>query len=746
MTRLCISLSLLCTVSFIAIASVSACDLGGEGLEELDGSRSMIFWHPGQTRVMDFYVENKSPITDTIVIEVTLSDPNWTYSLNRTLFEDVPPWTTVYFSFSLTAPMNVMAGDFVEVNLTARSLTTNITESLNWRSYVIVERDIKVIELGEPYYELNNTSSIRTEVRVSNIGDLPFNVTMDSRTSEDSETIDDRVRVTIDPAEFELLRGEETNVSVFIEVLSPTLLRADSEYGTFIWARILEDKSVWSGLRIDWGVAEIFEASVDPERSSHRILPNEEVSVEISLSQSTNNHTGHTWHLTTNNISIGWQVTIREGSYEINGSGSFTVDMAVGAPGNALPGAYTVVELLFMCDQFPGKVLTSVVTIDVEEVHFVQFFVSPGYQRFTVEDMFNGTTARYDVTMYNKGNVQEYLAIEFLTDGSRGTDTLTIRSPRDAGVMLQPYSDYTFFFEVEVDRLTPAKEYWINVHFLWDHVPIPPDRVVLEVDPFMDITCSMEIAPEPVINPNLPDPEVTLSIANTGNLRVPYILQWSVLPVEGNIRVRGASDRMSDLHIVQSGEINNHTFRLFIYPPDAGPMDDGSFQMTVLHYNGHTLWNGTVEYSVVYPDLSIVGYEFDAPVRRGEQNVMFVAVENRGDGTSPATSIVLISEVMGEELNMTDVPELAPGGSIVLPLGFRLTAEEDIFVVEVDPHHEVYEHGYGPNSINMTVSDPAEPPEGPGPTSSFLLGLLLVLGLSGMGYVAYRLVRRRLDR
>ncbi len=743
--RLVITFTLFLTVAFIASASVNAYDNGGPSINANLESRYMWFFHPGQTIIMDFYVENQSPVTDSIVIEAWVSDRNWTYSIDQTLHEDVPPWTRVFFNFSLTAPMNAVAGDHVDVNLTARALNHNVTESINGRFFVIVERKIIVIDLGDEYYELDNTSIIRTRLRVNNTGDLPVNVTMEASSTVDGELIYEGVEVTLEPIEFELLPGEGRNVSVVIEVLTPTHLRSDSEYRTFVRAGILEDKSVWSGARIDWGVAESFEASVDPERSSHRILPNEEISIDIHLTQSTNNHTGHTWRLTMDNLTNGWWVAFYEGPYEVTGPGSFVVDMVVGVPGRTTPGTDMEVEVLFTCDQLPELELRSVLVFEIEEVHFVQFFMAPRYQRYTVEDMTEGSNVKYNVTILNNGNVQEYLAMEIRRDGSPGSETLEFINPRSAGVLLVPYSEYTFTFEVAVDKYTPAKEYWINLQFSWDHVPIPSDQVILEVDPYMNLSCSMVMGPEPVINPNLPEPRVTLTMVNTGNVPVPYFLQWSVLPVGGGVHSRGESDSWNDLHLLETGATRNHTFRLFVQSPEDGePLDDGSFQLFVLHYDGYTLWDGAVGYSVVYPDLAIVGYDFDAPVRRGEANIMFVAVENRGDGTSPASSIVLIRELTGEELNMTDVPELAPGGSIVLPLGFRLTAEEDTFAVEVDPHREVYEHGYGPNSINMTVSDPAEPPEGPGPTSSFLLGLMLVLGLSTLGYVTYRLVSRRL--
>ena len=201
---------------------------------------------------------------------------------------------------------------------------------------------------------------------------------------------------------------------------------------------------------------------------------------------------------------------------------------------------------------------------------------------------------------------------------------------------------------------------------------------------------------------------------------------------------------MSDLHILQSASSRNHTLRLFVSNGEDGrEYDDGSFQLFVHHYDGHVMWNGTIEYQVTIPDLAVRDYGFDAPVIVGEPNLVLVTVENRGDGWSRETMVVLVRESNGEEINRTKVPKLAPGGKVSVPMDFILEASRDFFGITVDPDDDVNEAGDGDNSRRFGVTGMVTGPGTPSPAFSFLLGFLIMLALTVGAFGAYHLWKSR---
>ena len=136
--------------------------------------QNMFFFHPNETKVLPFEVQNTGGIADKYDVELNSDDiaEGWTIELNNTYceLEGESSWP---FRLTATSPEYASEGDKTYINITVRSRgNSEKTDAISFIAFIIVTHDVS-LTCRNPVSTVYPGKSVSYNLFVTNIGDVP---------------------------------------------------------------------------------------------------------------------------------------------------------------------------------------------------------------------------------------------------------------------------------------------------------------------------------------------------------------------------------------------------------------------------------------------------------------------------------------------------------------------------------------------------------------------------------------------
>jgi len=335
------------------------------------------FFHPNDTRVLHWYLENRGDLVDDYRLTLDYDDwaeeIGWSLRLNETLFNDVRPRGMAYFSLTTTSPVKASEGDSINVSLTATSLNSlAVNKTYSWRSFIIVEKEVR-LSCAEPTKLIDPGGSAEFRLNIVNTGDVP-----DSYLVEYTLLPEDRgwsISVDVD----RLVLDADGSREVTFVLQAPEGARTDASATVFVRVQSTSDKSVWDGKKLMGLVNPTFHIEMEVVEDNKWVMPGGEVEFPVIIRNVGNMHGEVSIYLTSSTPMPGWGALLGAETISLSGGDEVVVPLTVTASPYALAGFRQVIEVNAISEDFlsSGYVEVTALVGQVHRLNIVEHGISP---------------------------------------------------------------------------------------------------------------------------------------------------------------------------------------------------------------------------------------------------------------------------------------------------------------------------------------------------------------------------------
>lgn len=680
----------------------------------------LITWRPGQTRVEEIYVENQGGLTDSYKVTFNLSDPDWTGSLDNDTFLDVPPGGRITFNFSLTAPEDAISGDWCEANITASSMTVNISETIRYKAWVMAIWDLQIRYDGEEPSNLTDDLQAQWILRVENTGDFDMEVELELEV-----TLDDRaaegLMAELDRSALKLNKGELTNVTVTVTVTDLSLVRSHTEYRLTVRARERISRYEYAKEVISFMVPALFHASVEPEGGTWSLRPGQAHTVAFKITQETVDVRGTTWKVSHGQVPATWRVFIDGETVLLIGNDEGYINITVVAPRYAPADAHMILEVFLEPLEHPSMGLEMELEFVLPAFHDVRLSAS-------VDDEFLTPPDRLIIVaeVENRGNVLEevtlFCNVTYLED-----ECLSPSPMEPLSSSVGPYNTSSFILSYWSDRTPLAGEYRFALECACAGGAVLSHSLEVTVAKVLDLQV-LALPREAVrVNPNADPVELPFYIKNAGNIEL-LLNQDTHSDLEDQGLVSEVPELTPGLPF-QLGPGHLRFLTLRLSAGDGAPFGAGTVELRFQQEGSENIWRSTFEVIVVGPDLNLSVLWNPKIVERGSYVTLGTTVRNDGTGDSPMTLMTVLWGGDPEPMYDTPIPPLGPGQEAYIELTFLPKGRSGTYHLVVDREGAITEAGDAPNEVRFDLVAVAGEEVDGGPSLTGLVAAAALLAI-----------------
>jgi len=661
----------------------------------------MFYFHPGQTHVMKAWVVNTGTYTDSYELTVDVNGPlRWVVVLDLYRADDVQPGEKVTFNLSITAPLDAQEGDHIFVNVTARSLMSNKTDSLNFISFVIISRDVRIscdnltreMDSGETIsflLNVTNTGDVNDSYKIEWItypGDAPWSAEASART-------------------FDLERGKST--SILFNVTSPDDRAEDGS----VWVSVIStaDKRATDSLVLHCYVKVRWSASVQPANGTILVRPGVAERFELNLTQLTNDRRDRNWSVDLSVTDSTWGVEAMPWDFVMAGTSAKIINLTILAPSRSSPWESAALIVVLCCEQVPTEELEALFALQVAEVHKLDLLRYPDQTL----SQYSGEAVSTDFDVQNAGNVPEIFEVKIapLYGCTLGSSIGSIEGP--------------WFQLLPLEKATIRIQLTLPVHpskLKFDqNLTLSSTSMDLLMIEFQNQIMSSEGPPRMPFRLSGDTENVILVEAGGQSLKVnftienlnPEQLDVAFCSTVNNPRC-SAWVQESVLHLLPYGSrVNWITLRA----EEAAPF--GNYVLTINPFYGKSALK--FNFTVVGPDLQLAEPSPNHVSIEGEIASYSLTVANVGRGRSDSTMLIVMGPGEIQVATPVYVPGIAPGKWVNVTVGILPYSGMNKYTFIVDPNGTIKQDGNATDSRSLWLQ-----PSPPADTSTSPLRFLWV--------------------
>ncbi len=710
------------TVLFLLLIGVVVLSFESIAAEDPEGSDhemgahfcgiNFYWFHPNQTKVFHFWVENQGLLPDSYVINFTIDDPRWKWELDHDFFPDVPGQEMRYFNLSLTSPPDGKAGQYINATLTASSMTVNLTESISWKSFIIVERAVD-LECADRVKETDSGDVVFFELMVRNIGDLEDTYRIEY-TLEDPDL---GWEVEVPEGLLNLDVKESGNFTV--RLTAPE--QGVENCTLYIYVKSTNDTFVWDRNRLVCQVRHVWSASLEPQTCNWTVGPDQLQEVRLELAQQTNDLKAHDWVVELLFNPNGWEAWTDLTSLTLSGTARANITLYVLSPIEIPIGRKLTIAVVLRCKQLPLESVRADVGFRIGEVHGLELGVFD-WQAQTP----SGEVVSFTIRANNTGNTQEVFQV--VTSGPEGWEVEAWTGQiHDGWFSVEPGRTLSMDLRVEVPGHAPPGNTMIYATLRSHHLESNTIAVTVEVlrtqriqlGPIEQEKVVLDLYGEQVV--------VEVPLYNKGNIGILVFLEAKT-DIEGCrviIAVNG----------LVLGPGTESSFHIGLSVDEDAPFGRGNVSFTAFVEKSNVSETLDVPLMVVGPDVKIRSISYHPSLLRpGEPVTVNVSVLNVGKGTCPRFNATLKGPFFGGDPEPVVLPPLGPGENssaifIVKPMSGTYR-----WIYEVDPDDSIREDSESENNV-LEYRKRVFPPDEPDNSllSLFILAIVF-LSIIGLGF------------
>ncbi len=694
-----------------AAGDTDSFEMGVTYVPELGGN--IPYLHPNESKTYEFYVENQGGLMDSYILELTVENPTWEGWLDRYRLDDVPPDERRTFNMTIKAPAQASAGDRTNVSLVARSELSNISETIQFIAWVIVEKAV-TLTCPEPTLATQEGGTVRFRLNVTNIGDVRDEYKINCTLVPEGEGW----TVVVENGSMDLNAGQSTSLTVTLT--APHTARANDNGTVFVRVQSLTDRSVWDGKKLVCNIIErSLSATLLPGPQDLRVLPGSTTTAELVLQQRTNDGDPQRWRVAVHFTADGWAVSVPDDPLEVVGDVNKSIVIRVDAPERAIGGERLDVLVTVVLNRSVDYVLETNLSFVV--VEYSHFWVSGPPGNLQVDP--RGWTP-FVLTLGSTGNVGEML--EVIVDEAYAwsidpSDSTYV----DGFLLLPPWSTATLSMGLKVPETALAGGRVVDITVSSDHgqvVVYPLFVDILEVRALelqVDGPVPLEVEPGPE------GVTVGLDLHNTGN--VPLLLHmgfvWPSRQLEAQL-----DDVVVALVADGATRVN-----LTVWARRDEPFGDYEIQVRAVSTDSAFSEVYGIPIYVAGPDLTIVDVVVWQGPKTGVPTPLNVSVSNVGRAVSGPCELVVVDDAGAVIAGPVAVGALDAGATVQVGLELVPRVGRRTYSATVTPINGTHEDGKAPNTRAFFVDAWLSDEDGQGndlpPTFALWAGLAVVVAL-----------------
>jgi len=363
--------------------------------------QNMFYFHPNETKVLPFKLENTGGIADKYDILLNYDDiaEGWTAELNNTYCE-LEGESFADFKMTLTSPEFASEGDFTYINLTAKSRgNPEKNDVISFAAFVIVTHDVS-LTCRNPVSVVYPGKTVSYNLFVTNIGDVPERIRVigliGAPEGWDYEIVGPKLdatgMVTLEPK-------KGTNITVYVN--SPEDAKANDNATVTIQAYDLEKPEASSTVVLRTLVTPIFYLLWEADITEKWIDPGGSDEFTLTLTNYGNVVGAAQIHVEIASDLRGWTAFLNKEQVQLRGGESTKVTLTVKVPELALAGQRLVLRVVAETFELTQKAQIETTTF-VNIIHDIE----PIRQTDKVE-VYPGGEATYLVDVMNNGNGED---------------------------------------------------------------------------------------------------------------------------------------------------------------------------------------------------------------------------------------------------------------------------------------------------------------------------------------------------
>ena len=711
---------LVIAIALILVATCQSTAAGPDDFLRCDpvALTNMFYYHPGDTHVMTAWVVNTGTYADSYELTIDVDGPPmWVGVLDLNRADDVQPGEKVQFNVSITAPLDAQEGDHAYVNVTARSLMSNKTDTLHFVAFVIVSKSVK-ITCDDPTHEMGSGETTSFILNVTNTGDVNDSYKIDWITypgdapwsAESSEST------------FELERKEGTTI-----VLNVTSPDDRAEDGTE-WVRVssLSDEDATDSLTLHCIVKVRWSASVQPANGTIHVRPGVAEPFELNITQLTNDRRDRNWSVSLSVTDSTWGVEATPKELIMAGTSSKAINLTITAPARSSPWDSTTLRVVLRCEQSPAEPLEALFTMQVVEVHKLDLLRYPNQMSH-----YPGQNATADLDVRNTGNVPEIfeVKVEPLYGCTLGSSIGPFEGPwfqllpgEQATIRIQltlpvhptqgTFSPNLTLSSTSMDLLTVH----LLVHIMSEDFPIYFSRLSGDNDDVILVEARNQVLRVNFTVENLVPEQYDVDFCSTiDNPRCSAWVQATVL----HLLPYGTRDNWVNLRVEKDAPF-------------------GDFVLTV-HLDTYSGW---LEFNitVVGPDLQLAEPSPDREPIEGEIASYSMTIANVGRGRSDPTTLIVMGPGEIQVATPVYVPGIAPGKWVNVTAHILPYSGMNKYTFIVDPNGTLRQDGNATDRLSVWLEPSPQADISPSLPISIIVPLAILVALI-LSIVVLRRVR-----
>jgi hypothetical protein len=681
--------------------------------------QNMFYFHPGETHVMKAWVVNTGTYKDSYELTVDVDGPpRWVVVLDLYRADDVQPGEKVAFNLSITAALDAQEGDHIFVNVTARSLMSNKTDSLNFISFVIISRGVRIScdnltrEMGSGetigfILNVTNTGDVNDSYKIEWItypGDAPWSAEASART-------------------FDLERRKST--SILFNVTSPDDRAEDGS----VWVSVTStaDKRATDSLVLHCHVKVRWSASVQPANGTILVRPGVAERFELNLTQLTNDRRDRNWSVGLLITDPTWDVEATPSDFVMAGTSAKIINLTILAPSRSSPWESAALSVVLRCEQVPTEPLEALFALQVVEVHKLDLLsYAPQVS------LWPGDSADVGFDIMNSGNVAEIVQVSIGPTGGL-TYSTSIGPIEGPWFQLLPWEQVRISIHITapedssgivfpIVNVSSVHTNTLTVHLLVTVLSYDEEPEMLRMTRGSNDTVLVDPRNETVgidlIIENLMGEELEASFRTcVSNPRCSAMIMEDPVFIPAN-------GRGLRIHLNVEADAPYGDFVLLI-EADYGPVDPL-----------------TINCSVVGPDLKLSGVDVPKRVFEGELANVSMTIANVGRGWSSPT-ILTVTDTWGKPVaNPLHIPAIGPGKSINRSIGMLPYSGRYDYALSVNPNGTMREDGNASNSQTFELRPISRIDAGASSRVRIWVGAIILM-LLVLAIMALRMMSRR---
>ena len=363
--------------------------------------QNMFFFHPNETKVLPFEVQNTGGIADKYDVELNSDDiaEGWTIELNNTYceLEGESSWP---FRLTATSPEYASEGDKTYINITVRSRgNSEKTDAISFIAFIIVTHDVS-LTCRNPVSTVYPGKSVSYNLFVTNIGDVPERIKVigliGAPEGWDYEIIGPKLD---DTGKVELEPKKGTNLTVHIN--SPEDAKANDNATVTIQAYDMDKPEASATVVLRTLVTPIFYLLWDADFTEKWIDPGGSDQFEMTLTNYGNVVGAAQISVEIASDLRGWTAFLDREQVQLRGGESMKITLTVNVPDWALAGQRLVMRTVAETFELTQKA-------QIETTAFVNIIHSIEARLETDKVMvYPGGEASYLVEIDNQGNGED---------------------------------------------------------------------------------------------------------------------------------------------------------------------------------------------------------------------------------------------------------------------------------------------------------------------------------------------------